>query len=158
MKESQVNFKTNAQLKGDFKKLCKKNNTTMELAFNVFMETCHNNSLNPAFIDTYLSQNVNTSILKYHNYTVSFLKTFEETFINRLELYHSSNNNFYRDILDKITVILKKNNIEKEVINEVLFNTQLLIDLEDSNLGKSIFEKNYNAILKKEKENVHQTG
>jgi antitoxin component of RelBE/YafQ-DinJ toxin-antitoxin module len=153
MKIVQTNFKGDSTIKSNFKALCKKHDVDMDAAFNVFMETCHINNINPKEIDLHLSQNVNTTIMKYHNYTVSFLQSFEKSYFNRLEFYQASNTNYFEDLNKKMEIILRKNNIEKAVINEILFNSQLLLDMEDKELGKSVYEKNYAEILKTEKLN-----
>lgn len=156
MKVAQTNFKGDALIKSNFKALCKKFDVDMDEAFNVFMETCHINNINPKDIDLHLSQNVNTTIMKYHNYTVSFLQSFEKSYFNRLEFYQANNSNYFEDMNKKMEIILKKNNIEKTVIDEILFNSQLVLDIEDKELGKSVFEKNYAAILKTEKLNENK--
>ncbi len=146
-----IKFTTDDLLKSQFEILCKHGKKDMTKAFNHFMEVCVINQINPVEIDILLKQSTRGLIQKYHDHTASFLKTMENTLLELTQKNADESKNRLEVLHTLIHSLAVKYSIEKTVTDEILYNSQLLIELEDSAMGKRIFEKNTEAILKKER-------
>lgn len=142
-----------AHLKKRFSDACKKPfGLTDREAVEILLKFIVDFGVNPEDLASLWKNNPKRDLANYHNYTVGFLKTFEVNQNENRQKFEKTQLNLLKQLLDLLKLLLKKNAIEKEVQNEILFNVQIIAGLINPKMGEKIIARNNERILKKEQE------
>lgn len=147
-----------------FKIHCYKFDLELKEASNILFSFCLKYNVNPEDLEYIWEKrtrvelsNAKSELMNIHNLSVGFLRTFEKKQENMFQNFKTFQGEFHKKLLDNLLETLNTLEVQKTVLNEILYNTQAAIMIEDEDFGTKISNKNWeNIILSEKKTNDNQ--
>lgn len=90
-------------------------------------------------------------LMKVHNFGVGFLRTWERKQEQNWNDFKKFQLDFHANLITNITKVIQKYAIQEVVLNEILYDIQLILKLENEDFGNKVSKKNYDIIIKEER-------
>lgn len=152
-------FKSDKLIGDAFETHCSKLGLGMKESVDILFKFVTDNNISPDDLDFIWQKrartelnNAKSELMQVHNLSVGFLRTFEK---NQEAIFRE----YQTNLIQNLTVVLKKYQLQEAVLKEILYNSQVLLQLEDETFGKKISSKNWDNIIDAEKQiekNDHQ--
>ncbi len=158
IKYSYKSFKSDKHIGDSFEIHCKKLGLGMKESVDVVFKFIVENNISPDDLEHLWQKRTRTELnnakgelMGVHNLSVGFLRTFEQTQIGFWEQFRAEQLKFQQNLVANLTITFKSLGVQKSVLDELLYNSQAMLMLEDEAMGKKISDKNWTNIIETEK-------
>lgn len=158
IKYSYKSFKSDKHIGDSFEIHCKKLGLGLKESVDIVFDFIVKNNISPDDLEYIWKKrtreelsNAKGELMNVHNLSVGFLRTFEKNQEAFWKEFKGTQLAYQKNLIQNLEIAFKDLLIQKEVLNEILYNSQSLLILEDEDFGKKIANRNWDNIIKTEK-------